>query len=733
MLSSLGFKAYIHAKLLAPQKVLLFDENKNHHLLEGKIYECLIPYLSQGIHSQDEIVHALEEQFEAHDVYYVLLRLKEKGLIEEVFSEMHKSIKILCNLLNIPYKKALDRTEQTSVSIHSFDINTDQLSSSLNSLSIKIQKNGHLAIIVSENYLDPRLKEFCNQINTPYLLIKPTSTEIWIGPLFNPEKTPCLDCLTDALYRNCEPWIAKDKPREPLIYTSMSSMAYHLAANEIFKWIVLGTNQELETKILSYHFLHAQITTHQVLSKISCANCDIIDKDHLTPIILQNQKKYFTDDGGHRIHSADETYEKYKHLISPITGIIDYLVPLSQIQSPHMHTYEASHLIESVSPPMIFKLPRTTSGGKGKTAIQGKTSCLCEAVERFSGVYQGNESIIQSTYHPIQETAIHPESLLQFSKHQYEIRFEWNETHHAPVHLIPEPFDENEEIHWSPVWSLTENKFKWIPTAICYFSYPFSMDKKKFAYANSNGNAAGTTKEEAILQGFFELIERDAVAIWWYNRLQHPEVDLNSYTDPHIARLKTAYQSLNRKFYVIDITMDIKIPTFAAISCNENGGEICMGFGNHFDSKIALLRALTEMNQALLILKLYDASKNNNQKQIAIRKWLHHEILENHPHLKPLQNAPKKQASDYTYHDTGDLKDDIIACQKAVAAKGLEMLVLDQTRPNIGLSVVKVFVPGLRHFWNRFAPGRLYDVPVEMGLLPRKLTEQELNPIPFFF
>ena len=29
----------------------------------------------------------------------------------------------------------------------------------------------------------------------------------------------------------------------------------------------------------------------------------------------------------------------------------------------------------------------------------------------------------------------------------------------------------------------------------------------------------------------------------------------------------------------------------------------------------------------------------------------------------------------------------------------MEMLVLDQTRPEIGLPVVKVVVPGLRHFW----------------------------------
>jgi hypothetical protein len=48
------------------------------------------------------------------------------------------------------------------------------------------------------------------------------------------------------------------------------------------------------------------------------------------------------------------------------------------------------------------------------------------------------------------------------------------------------------------------------------------------------------------------------------------------------------------------------------------------------------------------------------------------------------------------------------------------------------LGYLKVIVPGLRHFWARFAPGRLYDVPVRLGWLPQPLAEEQLNPIPMF-
>jgi len=60
----------------------------------------------------------------------------------------------------------------------------------------------------------------------------------------------------------------------------------------------------------------------------------------------------------------------------------------------------------------------------------------------------------------------------------------------------------------------------------------------------------------------------------------------------------------------------------------------------------------------------------------------------------------------------------------------MEFLVLDQTRPDIGMPVVRVIVPGMRHFWARFAPGRLYDVPVSLGHRTHPLLEADLNPTP---
>ena len=68
---------------------------------------------------------------------------------------------------------------------------------------------------------------------------------------------------------------------------------------------------------------------------------------------------------------------------------------------------------------------------------------------------------------------------------------------------------------------------------------------------------------------------------------------------------------------------------------------------------------------------------------------------------------------------------DILLAKKA----GLDFMVLDQKRADIEVPVVRVIVPGMRHFYRRFAPGRLYDVPVKLGWLAQPRSENELNTI----
>jgi ribosomal protein S12 methylthiotransferase accessory factor len=112
--------------------------------------------------------------------------------------------------------------------------------------------------------------------------------------------------------------------------------------------------------------------------------------------------------------------------------------------------------------------------------------------------------------------------------------------------------------------------------------------------------------------------------------------------------------------------------------------------------------------------------------------WWQNATKENQPYIVPSESAPSTTSSTWSAPPTETLLDDIEYCRSVVERCGLEMLFLDQTRGDVGMPVVKVIVPGLRHFWARYAPGRLYSVPVELGRLARPLAEAELNPIDMF-
>jgi ribosomal protein S12 methylthiotransferase accessory factor len=102
--------------------------------------------------------------------------------------------------------------------------------------------------------------------------------------------------------------------------------------------------------------------------------------------------------------------------------------------------------------------------------------------------------------------------------------------------------------------------------------------------------------------------------------------------------------------------------------------------------------------------------------------------LADHPFLIPSDAPTIRPDFDVKFGHLAT-NEQVTACVRLVESHGLDFLVLDQTRPDVETPVVRVIVPGLRHFYRRFAPGRLYDVPVKLGLIDRPLEENELNPI----
>ncbi len=726
--------------------VFLFSEKEN-RLLRGRVHCLLAPFLTGGEHTADEIVTALEKELSPAEIYYALERLKKAHLIAPVTNAFSAGFSAFCQTLGVRPEDAARKLKRSRVFISSVGgVEKTRLSLALKELGIQItskEADSTFSILLCDDYLNVALAPLQKQLfieKRPYLMAKPIGYELWLGPLFSKE-TGCGHCMATRLKRNRleETYVQNQNGDHSHFPTSVSELPTTLTlaaswlATEIFKTLIFSDAPHLKGKMLSFNLSSSKIDEHHLIRLPLCSLCGKRSKTRpLSPLTLQPRTKGVYDDNGHRCIPPEETLSKHAHQISPILGVVKFLKKEVRVENSALYLYTAgfNFALSNADRGIYRRSLRSASSGKGKSETQAKTSALCEAIERYSGQFFGDERRVRATFAGMNGQAIHPNQCLQFSKKQYAERARYNKSDRC-FEPTPAPFSEKAPIDWSPVWSLTERRYKYLPSAFCYYGYPRSG--RSFCMADSNGNAAGNTLEEAILQGFFELVERDAVAIWWYNRLRRPAVDLASFKDPYLSRVLAEYKAMNREVWVLDITTDLNIPTFAALSrrVDQKDEEIYLGFGTHLQPEIALLRAVTEMNQFISFeasWNLRQGEEKESHNRVA-NYWFKNATVANQPYLN---GTAMLSANNFPQYHTQDLLDDILFCQKSVEDRGMEMLILDQTRPDIDLKVVKVVVPGLRHFWRRFAPGRLYDVPVKMGWINAPLQEEDFNPIPFF-
>ncbi len=752
MIKNPRIKYCYHIEFLDDDKALLVSEREN-TLLSSVIYNRVLYEISNNALSVDSLISKLEQDFSIFELYYTINDLENKGYIIEASTIYSKEVSAYWNSLGIDCNQLDKVLKEKTVSIQTIKpLNSDYFLKSFHEVGLNVTDNGVIKVVITDDYEKKELQEInreAMETKQPWVLVKPVGIELWLGPIFIPGQTGCWNCLKHRLNLN-RPVntfyrIQKetdDIPQLPVVKLSISSqISSNLLALELVKWIYFGKNENLEGKLISFDAHSLSSKSHILIKRPQCKTCgDPQEKQpQPKPIILKKSSICVTSMGGYREVSSEDTLEKYQHHISSITGVVQSLKPYNRIKNTPIYNYTSGNNM-AIKSKTLFWLNshiRSANGGKGKTWSQAKVGALCEAIERYSLCYHGDEPYITGSLKGLKTDGIHPNICMNYSEKQMQNRIELNQACSQFYSMIPVPFDESLKMSWTPVYSLNEKKFKYLPSCFSYAQYSVEDETNLFSYPDSNGSAAGNSIEEAILQGFLELIERDSVAIWWYNMIQKSEVDLLSFQEPYYLQLIEYYKTLNRSLYVLDLTSDLQIPTFAAIShrLNDQKENILFGFGAHVNAHIALERSIVELNQLLPIANKPETVKSKGEyltKDKVFVDWLNNATMKNQPYLVPQNDKLKKKASDYLQLCNNNIYETIQFCIEKVAAQGMETLILDLTRQDVGLPVVKVIVPGLRHFWRRLAPGRLYDVPVKMKWLEKPLTEEELNPIGLF-
>lgn len=607
-------------------------------------------------------------------------------------------------------------------------------------------ENATIDLVIVDDYLQEELTAINNnyyQKKYPWIPILLTGRTPIIGPIFNDKQTDyCCQCLTKRIKENRQirSTIARYLKDAELIMPSfidegaISSIAYQFAL-EIAKHIVIGN--VLNNKLSSFNWSNRKVSYHSVNKIPQCAICGKPYKNNrkLAKFIFDDVKQTIKTSGGYKTTTPSKTVAKYKHLVSPISGVVSHLKFISDENDDHSYVYESGNNIALKSDNIHISLNsvRMKNAGKGTSKQQAKASALCESIERYCSSYQGDEIFVEKRFIDFKKgQALLPNTFMHYSENQFKQAKQINSNNIA-FYYIPNKIALDKKYKWSPIWSIFEDKEVWVPTQLLYFGYPYN--NKCIAAADTNGVAAGNTNTEAFVQAFLECIERDNIAIWWYNRLQYKEVDLKNFNDYSRKIFDIYLNKYQRNIYAIDISNDLNIPTFVVISYNSSTHkqQICFSASSHFDAEIAMTRAICEHNQLITLIQKNSNGSSVNKLSYEFDYWLKNSNINNEEFKYLIPNNTKaKTIKDYTNYKTLSLNEQKQKCLDLCLAKNWQLYVADFTRRDINMPVLRVMIPELRTMHTRLGEGRLYSVPVAMGKLKQSNKEENLNPIPIF-
>lgn len=370
------------------------------------------------------------------------------------------------------------------------------------------------------------------------------------------------------------------------------------------------------------------------------------------------------------------------------------------------------------------------SSGSGFSPMEAKTHALMEFVERYSNMIVDESRIIWKTYNDVEEIAINPTEFVLYGDKQY--RKKLGCSRFSPDTIIP----------WIEGRDLYTGKSVLIGADFVY--YP-AIRQKPLVMETSNGAAAHSNLVQAILNGLYEVIERDAFLVMWLNALAMPILELKNLPfsfNESIRRINDFGLAVK----LVDLTNDTKIPTVMAVCYNkaDKYPQLLVGAGCHIDPQRAIQKALFEMELLLNdymenpVTKIVTNMNKFTQSQDHVIYYMK-PGMRKHWHFmissKKTSNVSKLPKS--SLENNHKLLDGIVRHLHKMNHRIIWVNITPPDIERIGLKVVKVFITGFQPLYSsnytRLSLERLSEVPARLGYNSRKernLLEINKSPHP---
>jgi YcaO-like protein with predicted kinase domain len=259
-------------------------------------------------------------------------------------------------------------------------------------------------------------------------------------------------------------------------------------------------------------------------------------------------------------------------------------------------------------------------------------------------------------------------------------------------------YDDDQPLLWIEGQDLISGSPLWVPYEVVHTNYTLTRGLASGWFpANTNGLASGNHILEAVSHGLCEAIERDATTLWKHGgeRLKRERtLDLDTVDDGACRAVLDRFQRADIAVKVWDTTSDVGIASFYCLVMGrgDDAADPEFGGGCHPAREVALLRALTEAAQARTT---YIAGSRDDFWPEDYSPTLRTRRLRVGRALMDA-HAPVRDFRDVSTRDADSIRDDVTwTLQRLQAVEIQQVVAVDLTKPELGLPVVRVVVPGL--------------------------------------
>ncbi|MCT4355818.1 YcaO-like family protein [Streptomyces sp. Je 1-79] len=442
----------------------------------------------------------------------------------------------------------------------------------------------------------------------------------------------------------------------------------------------------------------------------------------------------------HEEHIPDEL-RRLEELVSPY-GLVSRTAPLPVREGEPPFAVQLSYLgvpSRALSNLRTWAADEDTGNsdgaGTGLTAERAKLVSIAEALERYSTCAWDDDAMVVAAENDLTEEFVSPSR--------------WPSC--SPTELARDDcrlteYDPSVPIRWVRAWSLTRQVPVLVPAISVYLHMPYSSESEKFTRGITTGAAVHSDVRAALLGGLLEVIERDAIALVWLQRLRLPELVVDpERLDAGTRELHRVGTSTELRVRLFDATTDFGVPVIYGVQISDADPTLGQIVAATCDIRpeAALGKIYRELSSLRVALRGYVsayAGREPDPSQVSVvggavrnappaRRGVFDFLLDGERPTYGLDRMPGLPAE-------ADPLDTVVS---RLASRGAEVLAVDITTDEarqVGMRAVKVLVPeampvSFVHAERFLGTPRLYEAPLAMGHTSH--AEDELNPEPQAF